>query len=128
MNRVPGELSAGGTVAVLGGDVPVADARDAAPGPVDVLFRPEQLSLAAAAGGNGIVTSRTFLGAVTRLTVALDGDTEVRVDVPPQRAGRHAGGRRRRAGHRASRPGPRHAPPPGGREGRRGGRGRRLAR
>jgi len=86
MNRVPGELSAGGTVAVLGGGVPVADARDAVPGPVDVLVRPEQLSLAAGAGGNGIVTSRTFLGPVTRLTVLLDGDTEVRVDVPSSQA------------------------------------------
>jgi putative spermidine/putrescine transport system ATP-binding protein len=86
MNRVPGELHADGTVAVLGAGVPAADARDAAPGPVDALIRPEELSLAVDPQGNGIVTSRTFLGAVTRLTVLLDGDTEVRVDVPSAQA------------------------------------------
>ena len=82
MNRVPGELSASGTVAVLGATVPVADVHEAAPGPVDVLVRPEGLALAAAAGGNGIVTASTFYGAVTRVSVLLDGDTQVRVDVP----------------------------------------------
>jgi putative spermidine/putrescine transport system ATP-binding protein len=82
MNRVPGELAADGTVTVLGMPVPVADAKDAAPGPVDVLVRPEGLSLSAADGGNGIVAGRTFLGAVTRVSVLLSGDAEVRVDVP----------------------------------------------
>jgi len=87
MNRVPAELAADGTVTALGTSVPVAAvkegaATDAAPGPVDVLVRPEGLSLAAAEGGNGIVAGRTFLGAVTRVSVLLSGDAEVRVDVP----------------------------------------------
>jgi putative spermidine/putrescine transport system ATP-binding protein len=82
MNRVPGELAADGTVATLGARVPAADGHDAAPGPVDVLVRPEALALSPADGGNGIVAVRTFLGAVTRVSVLLSGDTEVRVDVP----------------------------------------------
>ena len=50
-------------------------------GPVDALVRPENLTVKAAEGGNGIVTNRTFLGAVTRVAVRLSGDTEVSVDV-----------------------------------------------
>ncbi|HEY6786020.1 MAG TPA: ABC transporter ATP-binding protein, partial [Trebonia sp.] len=81
MNRIPGELAADGTVTALGTSVPVAGAHDAAPGTVDVLVRPEGLTVAAADGGNGIVTARTFRGAVTRVSVLLSGDTEVRVDL-----------------------------------------------
>jgi putative spermidine/putrescine transport system ATP-binding protein len=67
MNRLPGDL-AGGTVAVLGTKVPVrAGGPEAADGPVDVLARPEGLTIAAAESGNGIVTTRTFLGAATRV-------------------------------------------------------------
>ena len=47
-----------------------------------MLVRPEGLTVAAAAGGNGIVSGRTFLGAITRVAVLLSGDTEVRVDLP----------------------------------------------
>ena len=85
MNRVPGELAAG-TVTALGASVPVHDGHEAADGPVDVLVRPEGLALAAAAGGNGIVTARTFRGAVTRVSVLISGETEVRVDVPSAEA------------------------------------------
>ena len=94
MNRLPGELAGPGTVTVLGatvaaighgghggvGSPPIEDSPTS--GPVDVLVRPEGLTIAAAEGGNGIVSGRTFLGAVTRLAVLLSGDTEVRVDVP----------------------------------------------
>jgi putative spermidine/putrescine transport system ATP-binding protein len=80
MNRLPAELGSGGTVTVLGATVP---AQPGGPdsGPVDALVRPENLTVKAAAGGNGIVTNRTFLGAVTRVAVRLSGDTEVSVDV-----------------------------------------------
>ena len=81
MNRLPAELGGGGTVVtVLGVTVP---AQEGAPGsgPVDALIRPENLTVAAAEGGNGIVTHRTFLGAVSRVAVRLSGDTEVAVDV-----------------------------------------------
>jgi putative spermidine/putrescine transport system ATP-binding protein len=48
---------------------------------VDVLVRPEGLTVAAAESGNGIVSTRTFLGASTRVRVLLSGDLEVVVDV-----------------------------------------------
>jgi len=43
--------------------------------------RPENLTVTPSETGDGIITVRTFLGAVTRLTVRLSGDTEVVVDV-----------------------------------------------
>ena len=82
MNRLPGELGGGGTaVTVLGVTVPVQEGGPAS-GPVDALIRPENLTVAEAEGGNGIVAGRTFLGAVTRVAVLLSGDTGVSVDVP----------------------------------------------
>jgi putative spermidine/putrescine transport system ATP-binding protein len=81
MNRLPAELGDGGSaVTVLGATVPAQDGGPAS-GPVDALVRPENLTVAAAEGGNGIVTGRTFLGAVTRVAVRLSGDTEVAVDI-----------------------------------------------
>jgi putative spermidine/putrescine transport system ATP-binding protein len=81
MNRLPAELGDGGTVVtVLGTTVPAQEGGPAS-GPADALVRPENLTVAAAEGGNGIVTNRTFLGAVTRVAVRLSGDTEVAVDV-----------------------------------------------
>jgi putative spermidine/putrescine transport system ATP-binding protein len=80
MNRLPGQLDAG-KVSVLGVTVPVQESSPVPAGPVDVLVRPEGLAIAAADDGNGIVTSRTFLGAITRVGVLLSGDTEVQVDV-----------------------------------------------
>jgi putative spermidine/putrescine transport system ATP-binding protein len=49
---------------------------------VDVLARPEGLTIAAAESGNGIVTTRTFLGAATRVGVLLSGDLRVVIDMP----------------------------------------------
>ena len=51
-------------------------------GLVDVLIRPEELRVAAAPGGNGIVTMATFLGSLTRISVLLSGDVTVQIDVP----------------------------------------------
>ncbi len=80
MNRLPGELADGGAaVTVIGTTVPVQPGGPAS-GPVDALVRPENLTVTASPDGDGIVTVRTFLGAVTRLTVRLSGDTEVVVD------------------------------------------------
>ena len=81
MNRLPGELRAGGTVAALDKTVPVMNSgTDLGPGPVDVLVRPEGLRLEVIENGNGIVTTRTFLGSVTRVGVLLSGDIAVQVD------------------------------------------------
>ncbi len=83
MNRVPGELQGRGDVSALGAVLPVhGDTGSGLSGDVDVLVRPEGLHLAAQDGGNGIVTDRTFLGSVTRVTVLLDGDVSVKVDQP----------------------------------------------
>jgi putative spermidine/putrescine transport system ATP-binding protein len=81
MNRLPAERAGDGTVTVLGVTVPVQDGAPES-GPVDVLVRPEGLTVTEAADGNGIVSNRTFLGATSRLTVLISGDTEVAVDVP----------------------------------------------
>ena len=90
MNRIPGELQSGGTVAVLGGTVPVrgpggAGGQSPAEGlggdtAVDVLVRPEGLTMQVVENGNGIVTTRTFLGSVTRVSVLLEGDIAVKID------------------------------------------------
>ena len=84
MNRIPGELKDGGTVAALGATVPVEESVSELTGDseVDVLVRPEGLRLQVAASGNGIVTTKTFLGSVTRVGVLLSGDVTVKIDQP----------------------------------------------
>jgi putative spermidine/putrescine transport system ATP-binding protein len=81
MNRLPGELQGGGTVTALDRTVPVMNQdADVSPGPVDVLVRPEGLTMTVIENGNGIVTTRTFLGSVTRVGVLLSGDVTVQID------------------------------------------------
>ncbi len=96
MNRIPAELPASGnprTVAVLGSTVLVKDQESAetqgavgVDGPVDVLVRPEGLTMQVVENGNGIVTHRTFLGSVTRVRVLLSGDVAVQIDKPSSEA------------------------------------------
>src|ERR1700735_3956660 len=58
MNRLPGDLQGGGTVTALDRTVPVMNqSADVNPGPVDVLVRPEGLTMAVIENGNGIVTN-----------------------------------------------------------------------
>jgi putative spermidine/putrescine transport system ATP-binding protein len=76
MNRIPSELlSLLGHVPALAGDG-LADPS----GGVDALVRPEALRITASPNGNGIVTNRTFLGQLTRISVRLTGDVVVQVD------------------------------------------------
>jgi putative spermidine/putrescine transport system ATP-binding protein len=90
MNRIPGELEAGGRVRVLGATLPIKGERPGGPGEpsrlVDVLVRPEDLHLTAAQAGSGIVTIATFLGSLSRISVLLSGDVTVQVDVPSAEA------------------------------------------
>ena len=87
MNRVPGRLQGQGEVSVLGVVVPTHGKLAAGlSGDVDVLVRPEVLHLAVQPGGNGIVTDRTFLGSVTRVSVRLSGDVTAKVDQPSTEA------------------------------------------
>jgi len=53
---------------------------------VDVLVRPEGLTMEVAQNGNGIVTTKTFLGSVTRVGVLLSGDVTVQIDQPSTEA------------------------------------------
>jgi putative spermidine/putrescine transport system ATP-binding protein len=85
MNRVPGELQAGDQVTALGSTVPVRGSRPEETA-VDVLIRPEGLIMEVVENGNGIVTTRTFLGSVTRVGVQLSGDVAVQVDRPSAEA------------------------------------------
>jgi putative spermidine/putrescine transport system ATP-binding protein len=79
MNRIPGDMleQLGGldsvTVTETGGPSGPIDGKDA-------LVRPEGLRIAASPAGNGIVTTRTFLGQLTRISVRLSGDVVVQVD------------------------------------------------
>jgi len=88
MNRIPAELQAGGMVTALGSTVPVKgdSARDLGDGAVDMLVRPEGLAMAVIENGNGIVTTRTFLGSVTRVAVLLSDEVTVRIDKPSTEA------------------------------------------
>jgi putative spermidine/putrescine transport system ATP-binding protein len=96
MNRIPGQPQAGGMVSVLGGTVPVrgpggsvGQSPDQAIGgdqAVDVLVRPEGLTMQVGQNGNGIVTTRNFLGSVTRVGVLLAGDVAVQIDKPSSEA------------------------------------------
>jgi ABC-type Fe3+/spermidine/putrescine transport system ATPase subunit len=88
MNRIPGHIEGAG-VTVLGRTVAARNVDGRSTGTaVDVLVRPEHLTLATAPHGAGIVTTKTFLGSVTRVSVLLDGDTAVKVDQPSDVASR----------------------------------------
>jgi putative spermidine/putrescine transport system ATP-binding protein len=79
MNRLPGETLGDGRVTALGVTVPVSGETDLRGG-VDVLVRPEGLRVVAVPGGNGIVTDKTFLGSLTRVSVRLSGDLLLKID------------------------------------------------
>jgi putative spermidine/putrescine transport system ATP-binding protein len=88
MNRLPGSLTGAGNVTVLETVYPVQPGvADGLAGEVDVLVRPEGLRIEAQPSGNGIVTDRSFLGSVSRISVRLSGDVEVKVDHPSVHAG-----------------------------------------
>jgi putative spermidine/putrescine transport system ATP-binding protein len=88
MNRLPGTYEGVDEVSVLGSVVPVLGDRPAdLTGAVDVLVRPEGLTCEPVSAGNGIVTERTFLGSVTRVSVLLSNDVVVKVDKASATAG-----------------------------------------
>jgi putative spermidine/putrescine transport system ATP-binding protein len=73
VSRIPVTV-AGGTVDLFGRGVPVRDTggHGADSSDVDALLRPEDLSIEADPDARCFVTHRSFLGAVTRLTVQLE--------------------------------------------------------
>jgi putative spermidine/putrescine transport system ATP-binding protein len=81
MNRVPGRTSAdGATVDVLGQRLPVTGAATAN-ADVDVLVRPEAVTVTADPAGSALVVGTMFLGAVTRLSVRLADGSVVKADL-----------------------------------------------
>jgi putative spermidine/putrescine transport system ATP-binding protein len=83
MNRLPGVIAPGGTVVVLGIELPVRNTRSRPSGEyVQVLIRPEGLGLTVVPHGRAIVMAKTFLGATTRVSVMIEGETTVLVDRP----------------------------------------------
>jgi len=89
MNRIPAEWQGSGMVTCVSCTVPAKgdSVRDpGSDGAVDVLVRPEGLTMDVAANGNGIVTTKTFLGSVTRVGVLLSGDVTVQIDKPSAEA------------------------------------------
>lgn len=88
MNRIPARLD-GDDVVVFGRRARIRKPERHTGGTaVDVLARPEELTISAAAGASGVVTTKTFLGAITRVGVLLDGDTAVQVDLGSEAATR----------------------------------------
>jgi putative spermidine/putrescine transport system ATP-binding protein len=90
MNRIPAELGGSGMVSCVSCTVPVKEGDSvtdlSGDNAVDVLVRPEGLYMEVAEHGNGIVTTKTFLGSVTRVGVLLSGDVTVQVDKPSSEA------------------------------------------
>ena len=86
MNRLPGVLQAD-RVRVWEQSLAVQEAGGRSGGAaVDVLVRPEGLRLRPDDAGRGIVTTKTFLGAQTRVSVLVSGDLTVLVDLPSPEA------------------------------------------
>ncbi|MFG2912217.1 ABC transporter ATP-binding protein [Kitasatospora sp. NPDC048298] len=84
MSRIPCTRASDG-VEVLGRRHAV-DGEIPADGELQVLVRPENVTLTPAEDGPALVVTASFLGAVTRLTVRLDDGTEVKADLPTEAA------------------------------------------
>lgn len=96
MNRVPGQLTGDGSVAVAGATLPVDGDVPAGRGPVDVLIRPESIGVTADADGTATVVSAAFLGSVTRVLLDLPDGVAVKADLPSRDATELAPGVRAR--------------------------------
>ena len=94
MNHLPGAMLAGGTVRVGGQVLAVQGASPAEGTAVDVLARPEAVTVSPAEQGDAIVAVGTFHGATTRLRLLRSDSTEVLADLPSHRAGEFPPGTR----------------------------------
>ena len=85
MNTLPGRLAADRTVVVLGQTVAIDPAVPVPAGPVvAVLVRPESMIVTPGTGSaaaSGRVLATSFLGAVTRVSLALTDGTEIKADL-----------------------------------------------
>ncbi|MFI8913104.1 ABC transporter ATP-binding protein [Streptomyces sp. NPDC053513] len=96
MNRLPGRLTDAGLVEAAGSRLPVDGD---APGTrdVEVLVRPENVTVTADAGGEAVVVSTSFFGSVTRVHLDHRG-TPVKADLPSRDAGELTPGTRATVG------------------------------
>ncbi|MET7615674.1 ABC transporter ATP-binding protein [Streptomyces sp. NPDC005408] len=85
MNRLPGRMTDDGLVDVAGSRLPVDG--DAPQGDVEVLVRPENVTVAADPDGDATVVSASFLGSVTRVLLDLPDGGSVKADLPSRDAG-----------------------------------------
>ncbi|MBB4986449.1 MULTISPECIES: ABC transporter ATP-binding protein [Streptomyces] len=85
MNRLPGHLTDSGHVEAAGSRLPVdgdvPDTRD-----VEVLVRPENITVTADTEGEAVIVSTSFFGSVTRVHLDHRGTT-VKADLPSRDAG-----------------------------------------
>ncbi|MFI1715050.1 ABC transporter ATP-binding protein [Streptomyces litmocidini] len=96
MNRLPGRLTDAGLVEAAGSRLPVDGD---APGTrdVEVLVRPENVTVTADADGEAVVVSTSFFGSVTRVHLDHRG-TPVKADLPSRDAGELTPGTRATVG------------------------------
>ena len=105
MNHLPGTMLDSGLVESAGQRLPVDGERPKPGTKVKVLLRPEALDVEPLEGpeagtdaaretgtGEGVVRIATFLGSVTRLTIALGDGTEAKADLPSHRAAQFPAG------------------------------------
>lgn len=91
-NAIPTTVASDGTVQVLGRTVPLASGSDTigAGGSANALVRPEAIALSLRTSGGdgaaGIITTTSFFGSVTRITVRLDSGINVLVDMQSTKA------------------------------------------
>ncbi|MFF5489523.1 ABC transporter ATP-binding protein [Streptomyces virginiae] len=86
MNRLPGRLAGSGLVEVAGARLPVDGPIPTTPG-VQVLVRPENVTVTADTEGTATVASASFFGSVTRLHLELPDGVSVKADLPSRDAG-----------------------------------------
>ncbi|WP_406267620.1 ABC transporter ATP-binding protein [Streptomyces sp. NBC_00191] len=86
MNRLPGRMTDDGLVEAAGGRLPV-DGDVPRTTEVEVLVRPENITVAADPQGEATVVSASFLGSVTRVLLDLPDGSSVKADLPSRDAG-----------------------------------------
>ncbi|MFF0444953.1 ABC transporter ATP-binding protein [Streptomyces sp. NPDC004609] len=98
MNRLPGRMTDGSLVEVVGARLPVDGGIPGTTGEVEVLVRPENVTVTPDTGGDATVVSASFFGSVTRVLLDLPGGTTVKADLASRDAGALAPGVRARVG------------------------------
>jgi putative spermidine/putrescine transport system ATP-binding protein len=85
MNRLPGRLTGDGRVDALGSTLPV-DGEIPSVREVEVLIRPENVTVTADPAGPATVVSTSFFGSVTRVMLDLPDGVTVKADLPSRDA------------------------------------------